>query len=258
MPLRPSGRSPRQPTTPIDSPFLRQMRATLGTQLVTVIRHPGTSDEESFETEAHIQGNTGSFDKSTPIYTGDYVEMADPRKGPGGVERRYVASATVLQSGPEESLHRPGVQRPLVRPPTKPGRWTPPARPVSPGAPPPAWRRLGHGTAPGHVTSASDAVTPSPSQPASPATTTRPGLIPHTPGREVGGGGDGRGRRCPWRRARCPPEHLRGVSRARAPRFPGRSGPTGCGLRWTVAADRWRRRGLDPPVCTDESALGAT
>jgi len=86
------------------------MRDTLGTQVVKVIRHPGTEDEESFETEAHIQGKTGSFDKSTPIYTGDYVEMADPRKGPGGVERRYVASATVLQSGPEESLHRVKVE----------------------------------------------------------------------------------------------------------------------------------------------------
>lgn len=110
MLLRRPARPADQPTTPTDSPFLRQMRDTLGTQVVKVIRHPGTEDEESFETEAHIQGKTGSFDKSTPIYTGDYVEMADPRKGPGGVERRYVASATVLQSGPEESLHRVKVE----------------------------------------------------------------------------------------------------------------------------------------------------
>lgn len=119
MPLGRAARSPDQPTTPTDSPFLRQMRDTFGTQMVTVIRHPGTEDEESFEAEAHIQSGTGSFDKSTPIFTGDYVEIADPRKGPRGVERRYVASATVLQSGPEESMHRVKVEWGVGAPPAK-------------------------------------------------------------------------------------------------------------------------------------------
>lgn len=91
---------------PTDSPFLRQMRASFGTAMVRVIRNPGTDDEESFDVEAHIQKNTGSFDVGTPVFTGDFVELPDPRLGPDGVERRYVAKATVLQGAPDASTHR--------------------------------------------------------------------------------------------------------------------------------------------------------
>lgn len=97
---RPSKHSGQQLTTPTDSPFLSQMRSLFGTEMVTVIRNPGTEDEESFQVEAHIQGRTGSFDVGTPIFTGDYVELPDPRLGTGGVERRYVATAKVLRTGP--------------------------------------------------------------------------------------------------------------------------------------------------------------
>lgn len=76
------------------------MRSSFGTEMVRVIRNAGTEDEESFEVEAHIQGRTGSFDASTPVFAGDYVELPDPRLGAGGVERRYVATATVLRTGP--------------------------------------------------------------------------------------------------------------------------------------------------------------
>ena len=74
--------------------------------MVRVIRNPGTDEEESFDVEAHIQKNTGSFDVGTPVFAGDYVELPDPRLGPDGVERRYVAKATVLQGAPDTAMHR--------------------------------------------------------------------------------------------------------------------------------------------------------
>lgn len=82
------------------------MRASFGTRMVRVVRNPGTDDEETFEVEAHIQKDSGSFDVGTPVFTGDYVELPDPRLGPAGVERRYVAKATVLQGAPDLAMHR--------------------------------------------------------------------------------------------------------------------------------------------------------
>lgn len=83
-----------------------QMRAAFGTTMVRVIPNPGTDEEESFEAEAQIQQHTGSFDVRIPIFTGDYVELFDPRHGSAGVERRCVAKAVVLQGAPEPSMHR--------------------------------------------------------------------------------------------------------------------------------------------------------
>ncbi|NHA69908.1 hypothetical protein [Phycicoccus flavus] len=62
--------SGRPVDNPSSSPFMSQMRAAFGTEMVRVIRNSGTEDEESFETEAHIQGETGSFDVNTPVFRG--------------------------------------------------------------------------------------------------------------------------------------------------------------------------------------------
>jgi uncharacterized protein (TIGR02391 family) len=91
------------------SAFMSTMRSSFGTDMVRVLRNPGTDDEESFEVEAHIQGKTGSFDVDTPIFAGDYVEVPDPRLGTDGVERRLVATATVQRSGPPD-MHRVKVE----------------------------------------------------------------------------------------------------------------------------------------------------
>lgn len=93
-----------------DDPFIVHMRNTFGTKIVTVVSKPGTDEESTFEVEAHIQGKTGSFAVDTPIFKGDYVELLDPRLGEEGVERRYVATAKVLQGTPERSMHRVKVE----------------------------------------------------------------------------------------------------------------------------------------------------
>jgi uncharacterized protein (TIGR02391 family) len=98
-PVRHNGR-PR-PSSDAD-PFIAQMRHSFGTQTVTVVNKAGTDEENRFEVEAHIQGKTGSFPLETPIFTGDIVEMPDPRRGMGGVERRYVATARPLTAGPRD------------------------------------------------------------------------------------------------------------------------------------------------------------
>jgi len=93
-----------------DDPYIAEMRNAFGTTMVKVISKPGTDDEITFEAEALIQADTGSFALDTPIFTGDYVELPDPRLGDDGVEQRYVASATVLQGGPVRSMHRVKVE----------------------------------------------------------------------------------------------------------------------------------------------------
>lgn len=117
MPLQRRG-GERPVTNPSSSPFLIHMRGTLGTEMVRVLRNPGTEDEESFETEAHIQGRTGSFDINTPVFEGDYVELPDPRRGESGVELRYVAKATVLRGGSED-MHRVKVEWGTTPPPPR-------------------------------------------------------------------------------------------------------------------------------------------
>lgn len=61
-----------------DDPFIAEMRNTFGTTVVTVISKPGTDDESTFEAEALIQADTGSFAVDTPVFTGDCVEVPDP------------------------------------------------------------------------------------------------------------------------------------------------------------------------------------
>lgn len=78
--------------------------------MVSIVSRPETDEESRFEVEAHIHGKTGSFAIDTPIVAGDYVELPDPRLGQGGVERRYVATAQVLQTGPVRNMHRVKVE----------------------------------------------------------------------------------------------------------------------------------------------------
>lgn len=63
-----------------------------GITKVTVVRNPGTADEERFETEAHIQAKSAFFAVDTPIYEGDVVEFPDPR---GGMARKVAAGVDV-------------------------------------------------------------------------------------------------------------------------------------------------------------------
>ena len=51
---------------------------------------------------------TGSFAIDTPIFTGDIVELPDPRRGEGGVERRYVREATPSsgKATPQHATHQ--------------------------------------------------------------------------------------------------------------------------------------------------------
>lgn len=73
--------------TPLPSHF-----RNFGITKVTVVRSPGTEDEERFETEAHIQAKSAFFSVDTPIYEGDVVEFPDPR---GGTARKVAASVDV-------------------------------------------------------------------------------------------------------------------------------------------------------------------
>lgn len=107
-PVQHSGR-PR-PSTGSTDPFIAQMRSTFGTMMVTVVSKPGTDSESRFEAEAHIQSKTGSFAVDTAIFTGDHVELPDPRRGGGGIERRFVATAQVLQGAPMREMHRVKVE----------------------------------------------------------------------------------------------------------------------------------------------------
>jgi uncharacterized protein (TIGR02391 family) len=94
-PLEGSGRAPGR--------FLSRM--SFPKQTVHVIRNEGTDDEESFETVGHIQPEQGFFEVETPIYEGDIVEVADPRGGPAGKERRIAATVKVYDSAPRGMAH---------------------------------------------------------------------------------------------------------------------------------------------------------
>lgn len=54
--------------------------------------------------EAHVQAEKGFFDVDTPIFEGDVVEVADPRR-PEGVERRLAAKVKVNNFGPADMQH---------------------------------------------------------------------------------------------------------------------------------------------------------
>ncbi len=70
-----------------------------------IIRDEGKDNEEILEAWAHIQPKTGFFDLATPIFEGDIVEVSDPRRGPGGVERRLAAQVSVIDSGNDAMSH---------------------------------------------------------------------------------------------------------------------------------------------------------
>lgn len=94
-PGRPAGRG--------DS-FVRGIGSPFGTQTVKIIRNAETDDEEVDEVEAHVQGEKGFFDVDTPIFEGDLVEVADPRR-PEGVERRLATKVKVNNMGPTNMQH---------------------------------------------------------------------------------------------------------------------------------------------------------
>lgn len=73
--------------------------------MVKIIRNEGGGeDEEVVEVEAHIQAEQGFFDVGTPVFEGDVVEVADPRR-PEGVERRFAAKVNVNNFGPTDMQH---------------------------------------------------------------------------------------------------------------------------------------------------------
>jgi len=72
--------------------------------MVKIIRNEGGEDEEVVEVEAHVQAENAFFDVDTPLFEGDIVEVADPRR-PEGVERRVVAQGKVNNFGPTEMQH---------------------------------------------------------------------------------------------------------------------------------------------------------
>ena len=84
--------------------FVRNRGPGFTTQTVKIIRDAGTADEEVNEVEAHIQSEMGFFDVDTPIFEGDLVEVADPRR-PEGVERRHVAKVDVNNFGSAHMHH---------------------------------------------------------------------------------------------------------------------------------------------------------
>ncbi len=84
--------------------FVRGHFAALGTQIVKIIRDEGGEGEAVVEVQAHIQAEKGFFDVKTPVFEGDLVEVADPRR-PEGVERRLVAKVKVNNFGPTDMQH---------------------------------------------------------------------------------------------------------------------------------------------------------
>lgn len=86
------------------SSFIRGHAAAFGTQTVKIIHNADRDDEEVLEVEGHIQGEKGFFDVDTPVFEGDLVEVADPRR-PQGVERRLAARVEVNNFGPDDLQH---------------------------------------------------------------------------------------------------------------------------------------------------------
>lgn len=75
------------------------------TEVVKIIHNEGTDDEQVTEVDAHIQPESGFFNVDTPIYEGDVVEVADPRQGSGGRERRLAAELRVNSNAPDHMQH---------------------------------------------------------------------------------------------------------------------------------------------------------
>lgn len=69
------------------SSFIAGMGSSFPQKDVVIIHAEGTPSEKHTEVRAVTQSRSAFFDLDTPIYEGDFVEMADPR---GGVMRYYV------------------------------------------------------------------------------------------------------------------------------------------------------------------------
>ena len=96
-----------RPTTSSGRPRPGGFISRLGfpTETVQIIHAEGTDEEETFEIVAHIQPASGFFDVDTPIYEGDIVVVADPRKGPDGRERRLAREVKVNNNAPSNAQH---------------------------------------------------------------------------------------------------------------------------------------------------------
>lgn len=86
------------------SSWVREFGRHFGTQTVKIIGQSGGREEQVVEVEALIQPKTGTFDVDTPIFEGDLVEVADPRR-PEGVERRLAGKVDVNNVGPANMHH---------------------------------------------------------------------------------------------------------------------------------------------------------
>lgn len=84
---------------------IRRIGRRHGISKVKIIHLPATVDETVTEVEALIQSEAGFFEVDTPIYEGDIVDVPDPRKGPGGTERRLVKQVKVNNFGSPNMHH---------------------------------------------------------------------------------------------------------------------------------------------------------
>ena len=61
-----------------------------------MIHHQGQPDELRNEIEAPVQPKKCFFEVDAPVYSGDIVELADPR---GGIDRRHVTEVEWYKTG---------------------------------------------------------------------------------------------------------------------------------------------------------------
>lgn len=80
-------------------------RTSFPKETVRVIRNEGTDDEEIFEVVGHIQPDSGFFEVGVPIFEGDIVEVADPRIGSEGRQRRLAQRVKVHSNVPQAVQH---------------------------------------------------------------------------------------------------------------------------------------------------------
>jgi hypothetical protein len=113
-------RQPRQKWGQMSESFLNTM-ASMG-DLVTVTVEPGSESKQGapFETKCLVQATSGFFEVSTPIYSGDWVVVPDPR---GGTERRYASQVKVNNAPALSSMSHIAV------------KWGDPPAPTSTGTP---------------------------------------------------------------------------------------------------------------------------
>lgn len=111
---------PRKQWRQMSESFLNTM-ASMG-DLVTVTVEPGSESRQDapFETQCLVQATNGFFQVATPIYSGDWVVIPDPR---GGTERRYAQQVKVNNAPALASMSHIAV------------KWGDPPAPSSTGTP---------------------------------------------------------------------------------------------------------------------------